>query len=237
MVAFLVAYESVQRLAGDDVAAAFAHARALLGVEQALGLAPEQVLDRAVAASPVLSLLSAAWYSALHYTVTPAVLALAYWRLPALYRAVRNAFFATTAAALAGYFLLPTAPPRLLAGYVDVVSATAGTGWWSAAPPVGTSGVDQLAAMPSMHVGWSLWCALVLLLVVRRRWLRTVVLLHPAVTVLVVLGTGNHWLLDVVAGAALTALSWTVLVRCSAADGTAAAARAGDGRDLVREPR
>jgi membrane-associated phospholipid phosphatase len=233
VVAFLLAYESVQRLAGDDVAAAFAHARALLGLEQAVGLAPERALDSAVAASPVASVLASAWYSALHYTVTPAVLALAYWRLPEHYRAVRNAFFATTAAALAGYFVLPTAPPRLLAGYVDVVSATAPTGWWSASPPIGTSGVDQLAAMPSMHVGWALWSALVLLVVVRRRWLRGAVLLYPVVTAVVVLATGNHWLLDVVAGAALTALSWAVLVPRQAV----AAAPRTDRADLVSEPR
>lgn len=232
MVAFLLAYESVQRLAGDDVAAATSHARTLLGLEQAVGLAPEQALDRATAASPLLSLLSSAWYSALHYTVTPVVLALAYWRLPERYRAVRNAFFATTAAALLGYFLLPTAPPRLLAGYVDVVSETAGSGWWSAAPPIGTSGVDQLAAMPSMHVGWALWSALALSLVVRRRWLRSAVLLYPAVTAVVVVATGNHWLLDVVAGASLAALAWAALVVRQPARETAGA----DRRDLVSEP-
>ncbi|WP_187279707.1 phosphatase PAP2 family protein [Quadrisphaera setariae] len=233
MVAFLLAYESVQRLAGDDVAAAFSHARTLLGLEQAVGLAPEQALDTATAASPLLSLLSSAWYSALHYTVTPVVLGLAYWRLPERYRAVRNAFFATTAAALLGYFLLPTAPPRLLPGYADVVSETAGSGWWSAAPPIGTSGVDQLAAMPSMHVGWALWSALVLSLVVRRRrWLRCAVLLYPVVTAVVVVATGNHWLLDVVAGAGLTALAWAALVVRQPAREAAGA----DRRDLVSEP-
>lgn len=233
MVAFLLAYESVQRLAGDDVSGAYAHARTLLALEQSVGLAPELLLDRATAASPLLSVLSSAWYSALHYTVTPAVLALAYWRLPERYRAVRNAFFATTAAALVGYFLLPTAPPRLLPGYVDVVSDTAGTGWWSASPPIGTSGVDQLAAMPSMHVGWALWSSLALVLVVRRRWLRLLVLAYPAVTAVVVLATGNHWLLDVVAGGGLAALSWRALVARQPARERAADA---DRVDLVSEP-
>ena len=215
VVAFLLAYESVQRFAAADLASALARARALREVEEALGLAPERALDHLLAGSRWASLAAASWYQALHLTVTPAVLALALWRLPERYRGVRNAFFAMTALALVGYFALPTAPPRLLAGYTDVVAAAAADGWWAALPAPGAAGapagVDQLAAMPSMHVGWALWCALVLRQVVSSRWARCLVALYPVTTALVVLGTGNHWLLDVVAGAGLAGGTWALL--------------------------
>lgn len=221
VVGFLLAYESVQRFAGQDLAAALSRARALRDAEEAWGLAPEQALDHLLAGSRWASLAAAAWYQALHLTVTPAVLALALWRLPDRYRGVRNAFFAMTAAALAGYFLFPTAPPRLLPGYVDVVAAAAGDGWWQALPPPGalgaSAGVDQLAAMPSMHVGWAVWCALVLGQVLRARWARCLAALYPVTTAVVVIATGNHWVVDVAVGAALAVGSWALLVARPAA--------------------
>ena len=216
LVGFLAAYESVQRFAGGDLGAALARARDLRDAEEALGLAPERALDHLVSGSRWAALAAASWYQALHLTVTPAVLALALWRLPDRYRGVRSAFVAMTALALVGYFALPTAPPRLLAGYPDVVAAAAADGWWAALPAPGTAGapagVDQLAAMPSMHVGWAVWCALVLRQLVSARWARCLVALYPVTTALVVLGTGNHWLVDVVAGAGLAGGAWVLLV-------------------------
>jgi hypothetical protein len=57
--------------------------------------------------------------------------------------------------------------------------------------------------MPSMHAGWALWCGFTLVLLSGRRWLRVLGALYPVVTVLVILATANHYVLDVVAGCAL----------------------------------
>jgi PAP2 superfamily len=57
-----------------------------------------------------------------------------------------------------------------------------------------------------LHVGWALWCAWVVFLCSRSRWLRTLVTTYAAGTVLVVIGTGNHYLLDAVGGTAVLAL-------------------------------
>jgi hypothetical protein len=53
--------------------------------------------------------------------------------------------------------------------------------------------------MPSMHTAWSLWCAAAVIGVVRRRraWLA---LLYPALTIIVIIGTANHFLLDAAGG-------------------------------------
>jgi membrane-associated phospholipid phosphatase len=65
--------------------------------------------------------------------------------------------------------------------------------------------------MPSMHVGWALWCGLVIATCAQRRWVRIAGWAHPVLTVLVVVGTGNHWILDVVLGWALVIVAmWLV---------------------------
>ena len=64
------------------------------------------------------------------------------------------------------------APPRMLPGYVDVLATTSVHGWWGsdASAPKGLGGLtNELAAMPSLHVGWALWCAWVVFLCTRSR--------------------------------------------------------------------
>ena len=119
----------------------------------------------------------------------------------------RRALLVGTIIALVAYLLLPTAPPRLFGGYADVLALTSGDGWWGgdASAPKGLGGLtNQLAAFPSLHAGWALWVAIVL----QRhapatrwgRWMRIGGWLHALITGLVVIGTGNHWVADVLIG-------------------------------------
>jgi hypothetical protein len=64
---------------------------------------------------------------------------------------------------------------------------------------------NQYAAMPSLHTAWSLWCALAVVNVVRRRWIKVMAAGYPVLTVIVILGTSNHFLLDAVGGAIVLA--------------------------------
>jgi hypothetical protein len=57
--------------------------------------------------------------------------------------------------------------------------------------------------MPSLHIAWAVWCALVVVTATRSPWARVPAVLFPLATLLVVLGTANHWVLDAVAGAAV----------------------------------
>jgi hypothetical protein len=96
------------------------------------------------------------------------------------------------------------APPRMLPGYVDTLAMTAQHGWWGsdASAPRGLGAMtNQLAAMPSLHVGWALWCAWVVFTLTRKRWVRIAALVYPLGTTLVVVGTANHYVLDAVGGA------------------------------------
>ena len=56
------------------------------------------------------------------------------------------------------------------------------------------------AAMPSLHIGWSSWCAFALVPVLRRRWLKGVAGVYPFVTLFAIAVTANHWILDGVGG-------------------------------------
>jgi hypothetical protein len=200
---------SLARLVGDpDLRTAVEHARAILHLEAALNLDVENWANGLLAATPLVALLGSYWYSLLHYVVTPAVLVWAYRRHAGEYRRVRNALVGATVLGLVGFFLMPTAPPRLMKGYVDTLAVTSTYGWWGAdaSAPRGLGGLtNELAAMPSLHVGWAIWCAWVIFRCSRRRSVRLAALCYPLVTTGVVVATANHWLLDAVAGALVVA--------------------------------
>ena len=59
---------------------------------------------------------------------------------------------------------------------------------------------NQYAAMPSLHIGWSTWCAIAIWPLLSRRWTKAAVLLYPAATLFCIVVTGNHYWLDGVGG-------------------------------------
>ena len=70
---------------------------------------------------------------------------------------------------------------------------------------------NQLAAFPSLHAGWALWVALVVRRNTTNYWLRGLAWLHAFITAVVVIGTGNHWILDVAVGWAVVIVAmWLV---------------------------
>ncbi|MGY1742570.1 MULTISPECIES: phosphatase PAP2 family protein [unclassified Blastococcus] len=199
-------YSLVRNSVGDVSSVAFANAAAILDLEDAWDLAVERGLNDWVQGSGVLSAAVALHYATLHFLVTPAVLIWLYRRRRDRYRVVSATLMASTAVALLGFYLMPTAPPRLLRSesFVDVMSQTASWGWWpSSGAPASDAISNQFAAMPSLHCAWALWCGIVLVAMVRRTWVRVLGVLYPLSTFFVVMGSGNHFLLDVVAGVAL----------------------------------
>lgn len=217
-----VAYSAARMLGDADLAGAVASAESLLRVEAALHLDVEMWANRALHDVPLLALAASYWYAALHYLVTPVVLVTAYRRAPHRYRQVRSTLVAGSALGLVGFTLLPMAPPRMLPGFTDTLAATAGSGWWGtdASAPKGLGGLtNELAAMPSLHVGWALWCAWVVLLLSRTTWVRRLAVTYGAGTVVVVVATANHYVLDAVAGAAVMLLGHQVTVLASRARG------------------
>ncbi|SEL57112.1 phosphatase PAP2 family protein [Streptacidiphilus jiangxiensis] len=201
------AYDGSRLLVRGGVERARRDALRLLDVEQWLHLDPERWLNADFTAHRWLGIPADFAYASLHYAVTPAVLVWLWRHHHDVYRRARTWLALSTVLALVGFVLFPAAPPRLLPddfGFTDTMAQHASVGWWgdSASVPNGLASMtNEFAAMPSLHVGWALWCGLMLLTYARDTTVRTLGVLYPVIIALVVMGTANHYLFDVLAGA------------------------------------
>ena len=206
-----VLYSLARLLADTSMQPALHRARELLHVEGLLGIQWEVPLNQLFTDHKFLGLAGSYWYASLHYIVTAAVLVWL-WRLGAdRYGPARRALVIGTLLGLLAYLWLPTAPPRFLVGYVDVLSLHSADGWWGgdASAPRGLGGLtNELAAFPSLHAGWSLWVALALQIYATRRWVRVLGWLYALGTAIVIVGTGNHWVIDAVVGWMVVLIGW-----------------------------
>ena len=187
------------------------HGFDVLALERHLHVDVEHVLQSAVLAMPDVVIRTAnVYYASVHLPLTALVFVWLLVRRPHVQAAWRNVLVVGTALALAGFALFPTMPPRLLPGarYVDTLPVHGGL--WSQHAPVLEHVAHPYAAMPSLHLVWALWAGVALYRWARWAWLRRAGLLHVAITSVVVVVTGNHWVLDIVAGAAVFALALTL---------------------------
>ncbi|MFD3657304.1 phosphatase PAP2 family protein [Streptomyces sp. NPDC058620] len=204
-------YSAGRLLVRGDVSTAVEHGLAILRLEQSLFLNAEHPLNRLLTANPALGIPADFAYASLHYLVTPAILIWMFRRRKAAYRAARTWLMTSTLLGLTGFTLMPTCPPRLLDarhGFVDTMAQYSSYGWWGteASAPRGLGGMtNQYAAMPSLHVGWSVWCGVLLWRHGRHPLVRALGVAYPLLTTLVVMGTANHYFLDAVAGVAVMA--------------------------------
>ena len=203
-------YSLVRNAVPEHERAAFTRAAAVVRLEDRLHIGVEKTLNAFVASRDALAYICNYYYATLHFVVTIAVMVWLYRRHPLRYRSLRTVLLSTNVIALAGFWLYSLAPPRMLGnnGFVDTVVTFHTWGSW------GSSGVDsasnQFAAMPSLHIGWALWSAIVVAKLARRRWVRIAAILYPLATLFVIVGTANHFVLDAVGGAAVVAMGFVV---------------------------
>ena len=210
---------------------AAARATELTDLETRLGIHWELPLNRLFIDNPAIGLVASYWYATLHYVVTAACLLWLYRLGARHYLPARRALVIATLLALAAYLLLPTAPPRFVQGYVDVLSLHASDGWWGgeASAPRGLGGLtNELAAFPSLHAGWALWVAMCVQLHARWSWLRVAAWAYALGTAIVIVGTGNHWVIDVVVGWLVVLVGWAL------ADSLARVVRSGPQPTAIR---
>ncbi|MDX3229797.1 phosphatase PAP2 family protein [Streptomyces sp. ME19-01-6] len=204
------AYSAGRLLARGDVTTAVDHGLGILHLEQRLSIDFETPLNDIFTAHKLIGIPADFAYASLHYVVTPAILAWLWKRRRAAdYRLLRTWLLISTLIGLVGFTLMPTCPPRLLEaghGFVDTMAQYSSYGWWGgeASAPRGLGGLtNQYAAMPSLHVGWALWCGVVLWRHGRSAWAKVLAVGYPLSIAIVVMGTANHYFLDAVAGAAV----------------------------------
>jgi len=189
---------------------ALQHAIGVLHIEKMLDIGWEQTINTFVSAHEILAVPADYMYATLHYLVTPIVLVWMWRSHRDAYTRARTTLMVATVIGLIGFSLLPVAPPRMLPGFVDTMAQYSGTGWWStdASVPRGVGSLtNQFAAMPSLHVGWALWCGWQMVRHGKHLVTRVFGIVYPALITLVVIATGNHYLLDAVAGIAVVLLA------------------------------
>ncbi|WP_052433898.1 phosphatase PAP2 family protein [Streptacidiphilus melanogenes] len=200
------AYDGSRLLVHGKESVARNHGELLLRTERRLHVEPEHWLNRLFSEHAWLGVPADYIYASLHYAVTPLVLVWIFRGRRAHYAFARTWLVLATGLGLIGFVFFPTAPPRLLSdpdGFLDLMAQHANLGWWggSGSAPKGLGDMtNDFAAMPSLHFGWALWCGLLIFRHARRRWVRVLGLLYPALIMVVVMGTANHYLLDCVAG-------------------------------------
>lgn len=232
MAALYGLYTLVRNLLGDDRSAAERNGERVLELERTLHIAVERGIQRTLDHGGVMQVLNT-FYGLAHFIVTGVVLVWLY-RHRRTYSVWRTTIVVTTFLALVGYALFPLAPPRLLpgSGIVDALAIHGGPWNYDSGPISELS--NQYAAMPSLHVAWALWCSAAIWVEGgSRRSGRVAAVLYATLTIVTVVATGNHFVLDAVGGASVLALGAGVALVSKRRAGASEAVVAAIDRDHI----
>lgn len=178
---------------------AVGNAERLLDLERTLGIDIEHDVQQLALDHDLVRVVGNLSYVWLHWPLLITVLAVLFLRHPAGYRRLRNAMFLSGAVGLILFTIIPMAPPRFMPGFIGTVSDSARRHYLT----YPLSWTNEHAAFPSFHVGWTLIACLAVAGLAHTP-ARKAVLMAPAVLVAIsVVSTGNHYVLDSVAGVAI----------------------------------
>jgi hypothetical protein len=203
--ALFAVYEFGRHVAAGQVGRAFANATDIWRVERWLHLPDEATLQAPFLIHGDLAHAANVFYASVHFPATVAALVLLWWFRPEEYRWTRTVMALLTLTSLVVHIGFPLAPPRMLPGdgMADLGHLFGPSVYGSAT----TSGfTDQFAAMPALHVGWAVLVAVAGIRALRSCW-RWLLVLHPLLTLGVVVVTGNHYWLDGLTSVALLAVA------------------------------
>ena len=204
--AYLV-YSAARYVTVGDLASAQDHANWIMNLEQDLGVEVESSVQTALTGTWILWLLNHA-YLAAQLVVLPGSLIFLYRRSRPLYERLRNTILATWLLSIPVYGLFPVAPPRLAdSGLVDTISSSTGFAMDSS---LTTSFYNELAAVPSLHVGFAFAVGIALAASFRSPIAKTIAHLWGPAIALAVVATGNHYVFDIVAGMVAAALGYGI---------------------------
>lgn len=225
LLAYLV-YSAARWVAVGDLASAQDHAAWIVNLEQDLGVASEASVQNALTGTWILWLLNHA-YIAAQLVVVPGALIFLYRRSRPVYDRLRNTILATWLISVPVYAAFPVAPPRLAdMGLVDTISQQTGFAMDS---NLTTAFYNELAAVPSLHVGFAVAVGIAIASAVRNPLVKAVALLWGPAIGLAVVATGNHFVFDIAAGLVASAIGYgvgTVAARATARRPASAASSA-----------
>ncbi len=205
-------YEVTRALLEGPADVALAHAHDIIRAERALGIFVERDLQRVVLDGPAFVVDVARWtYQNCQRLITWSFVVWLYLRRNPFFPRVRNTIITLDILGLAGYWLYATAPPRLTPGFgfVDVLDPSQAN---LRSSLVGSL-TNLYAAVPSLHTAYALLLGITGYRACRHLVTRLIWAAYPALVVFATVVTGNHWLLDAVAGAAVLAIAWLIVNR------------------------
>jgi hypothetical protein len=203
---FLAAYlvYSAARYIGD-LSTAQAHAEWIVDLERKLGVYTESGVQNALSGTPAIWILNHL-YLAAQLIVLPGSLIWLYRRSRPTYLKLRNTVLATWLISVPVYAAFPVAPPRLAhIGLIDTITSQSG---FSMDSSLTTSFYNQLAAVPSLHVGFAVAIGIAVASVLRHPVAKGLALMWGPTIGLAVVATGNHFIFDIAAGIVASALGY-----------------------------
>jgi len=199
---FYFSYLAVRHLTDRDPSKAVLNGLRVISLEQRVSHHLFELTLERVADSSSLLLTAAAWtYWNSEFTVIGLTLLWVYLRRHERFSRFRNTILLANIIGLAGFYVMPTAPPWMFPhmGFVAGVNHSS-----ALLQKLGNS----YAAMPSLHAADALIVGWFLVATSRTVWAKTLWALWPLWVWFCVIATANHYLLDVFAGigVAVTAL-------------------------------
>lgn len=208
-------YQVVRGFSDRSTGQAFENANHIISLERSLGVFWEPWFQQRVGLDSLL-IQAANWtYLNSHYLVSSGVLLWIYRCHRSFFPLLRNSFLLAMILALVGYALFPVAPPRLVSGLglQDTLAVASGV---SAQEQQGSALLNMYAAVPSMHVCFSLLVSVALIKKAKTRIRRGAGWCYPLIVCSAVVLTANHYLFDVLVGALVAICSWAVASRLEA---------------------
>jgi len=200
-------YFGVRGLTAGSPEVARDHAEDVLALERQLGLDVEAGVQDLLVEVDVLTTLANWIYIWGHWPVIALTMVWLAIQNRRVFLRLRNAMIASGLLGLCVYTTYPVAPPRLMGDqYVDTITQQSQS-YRVLQPP---AFVNQYAAMPSLHVGWDLLVGLAIVAAAGSVLLRAVGRLMPLLMAAATVLTANHYLLDVIAGAAFGLAGWGI---------------------------
>jgi glycosyltransferase involved in cell wall biosynthesis len=202
-----VAYSLARGAATGSLETAVANARLIVQLQAEIGIGIERTVQEHLIGQPVMWLFNRLYLIA-QFAVLPAGLVWVYRRRPTLYPRLRTTVLATWLIALPVYVLFPTAPPRLAnIGVLDTVSEQTS---FALDSPLVMAFYNPVAAVPSLHAGFAFAIGLGIAAATTAPWLRLAGLAWGPVVAVVVIATGNHFVLDIAIGMVAVLLGYGV---------------------------
>ena len=176
------------------------NAERILALEEQTGMHVEPAVQRALLRFPRLVHGLNVGYGLFNVTLTVGWLVLLYRRRDPGYHRFRRTCLLAHVGAQPAFLLFPTAPPRVLDGFVDTLSEVSGL---DLEHPFLLRFYNPVAAMPSLHVAFAVITGIEIAERADSLVVKSAAHAYAPLVATVVAGTGNHYVLDAVAGAAL----------------------------------